>query len=48
MISNTTGVKRKSRFGDSEQDKKRLSIDVDAAAARAAEISKELTSKVLL
>lgn len=45
-----TGAKRKSRFedvvADSQPEQKKIAVDVSAAAARAAEISRELSSKV--
>ena len=44
------GTKRRSRFEDAaesqEPEQKKIAIDVSAAAARAAEISRELSSKV--
>ncbi len=45
---NVTGTKRRSRFEDvqSEPEPKKVAIDVSAAAAKAAELSKELASKV--
>lgn len=43
-----TGIKRRSRFDpvETEPEQKKTSLDVNAAAARAAELSKELSSKV--
>lgn len=43
------GEKRRSRFEDkvdSEPEPKRAAIDISAVAARAAEMSRELSSKV--
>lgn len=44
------GEKRRSRFDrvDSEPESKKVAIDVSAVAARAAEMSRELSSKVPL
>jgi hypothetical protein len=46
---NVTGTKRRSRFEAVEVEEpelKRPAIDISAAAARAAELSKEVASKV--
>jgi hypothetical protein len=46
----TAGIKRKSRFEDDDSEvpqQKRLSLDISVAAAKAVEISRDLSSKVL-
>lgn len=49
MSEQKTNLKRKSRFGEREdKPEKKPIIDISAAAAKAAEISKELTSKVFI
>ena len=46
--NNVTGTKRRSRFDvvEIEPEPKKLAVDMSAAAARAAELSKELSNKV--